>query len=208
MFTASHFKLIRKYCLQDLEELLSYLHIPMPNFEMGDEYKIYEDLDRKIELAINKAMMSKSIISGYMNFLTVGGVVYAQNETPKQLLSKILSNQEKIIKGMSTTAIRNEKNDKKTQSSNSSAGLIGAGVGVIALTLGGVALASKPSPLIIIAGLVIGGACIFGGLKNGLSSEKNIDNATTTIKPFMSEQQLKSLLKTLSTVDRIFNKIS
>ena len=71
MFTASHFKLMRKKCPSEFEELLNILQITKPDFENCDEYEIYEKLDTDIEDRLKSQMRSNSISEGYSNLVVV-----------------------------------------------------------------------------------------------------------------------------------------
>ena len=97
MFNAAEFRLIRTNCLPQMETLLQNLSIAKPNWNMGDEYRLYEQLDEEITRNICRLMKSSSIIDGYSYLLKLGNISYDFSETDKELLGKIVSNKDKII---------------------------------------------------------------------------------------------------------------
>ena len=104
MFTAAEYRLIRKHCPEKLDNLLENLKIRKPNWDAGDEFRIYEKLDEEIVQKICQLMKSDSIISGYTNFMTLGNLPFDYSETDNKLLATILENQEKILNGLTLTA--------------------------------------------------------------------------------------------------------
>ena len=99
MFTATEFRLIREKCLPDLQNLLAMLNIPEPNWDSGNEFKIYEKLDDEIVKRVCQFMKSESIIDGYTKLMTLGGLKFKYSETDNELLAKILQNKEKVMRG-------------------------------------------------------------------------------------------------------------
>ena len=88
MFTAADIKLIRRFCLDDFYELLDRLNIEKPDFNAGDEFEIYEDLDKRIDNAICEKLKSSSLIEGYAKLLDCGMIEFQLNETMNELLKK------------------------------------------------------------------------------------------------------------------------
>ena len=100
MFTAAEFRLIKSNCLPKMENLLTNLGIPIPNWNSGDEFQIYDKLDNDITNKICQLMKSSSIIDGYTMLLKIGELSYGYDETDNELLEKIVRNKEKIIQGV------------------------------------------------------------------------------------------------------------
>ena len=99
MFVAVEFQNMRSRCPSELETLLKKLSVPKPDWS-GDEYRTYEQLDNDITRKICAAMKSSSVIEGYTNLLKLGGVSYDYSETDNELLDKIISNGDKILRGL------------------------------------------------------------------------------------------------------------
>ena len=97
MFTVSAFKLIRRNCPEDLDKLLKLLAVDKPNWDRDDEFKIAQELDRKINKELCALLDSNSDIDGYAKLLERGEVEFSFSETRKELLEKILANRDKIL---------------------------------------------------------------------------------------------------------------
>ncbi len=98
MFTAAEFRLIRENCTGDLQKLLAILKISDPNWS-GDEFKIYEKLDAEIVNRICRLLKSESILEGYTNLMTFGGLKFNYSETENELLATILQNKDSVMRG-------------------------------------------------------------------------------------------------------------
>ena len=109
MFTAADFRLIRKNCLSDLESLLKNLSINLPNFDNGDEFKIYSDLDKEITEKICRLMKSSTVIDGYTKLLKLGDISYSYSETDDMLLDKIIMNGNIIVSNLRNVVRVHEK---------------------------------------------------------------------------------------------------
>ena len=96
MFTAAEFRLIRENCPAQLNALLKNLNIPIPDWQSGDEFALYEKLDDAIVKQICRRLKSESVIEGYTNLMTLGGLHFDYSETDNELLTTILQNQETI----------------------------------------------------------------------------------------------------------------
>ena len=99
MFNANKMQLIRSSCLPDFESFLKKISVSVPNWNNGDEFQIYRELDGEITKKICRLMESSSIIDGYTKLLDLGGVSYNFSETDNELLEKIINNKEKIFQG-------------------------------------------------------------------------------------------------------------
>ena len=79
MFTVSAFKLIRRNCPEDLDKLLKLLEVDKkPNWDRDDEFKIAQELDRRIDKKLCALLDSNSDIAmpscsnvAQWNFLSV-----------------------------------------------------------------------------------------------------------------------------------------
>lgn len=100
MFTAAEFRLIRERCPDKLNVLLKNLGIEKPNWNDDKEFEIYAKLDDEIVNRICRRMKSESIIEGYTNLMTLGGLHFDYSETDNELLSTILADKEKIQNGL------------------------------------------------------------------------------------------------------------
>ena len=99
MFKATDFKLIRRDCPEELKKLLQLLKIPMPNFNSGDEFKIYSELDNDIDKAFCSKLNCDSDLDGYAKLLDLGGIKFDSGETRNNMLKKVLANRDKILQG-------------------------------------------------------------------------------------------------------------
>lgn len=210
MFTASHFKLIRKECPDELAELLSSLNIPLPDFDNGDEYDIYADLDQKIENDLKRQMKNDSILGGYMTLLNKGKISFSRKEILWQLLEKIVINNDKVLQGLTKPA------------SNVSSGVTSQHVkpyrGRSPLTIGGGALvvaslayaifASKPNMVLCGIGLLLGGLGVVKGERSRATITSPAIRTQTIDNVVMSEFQAEKLLADLKQVYEIYRKIS
>lgn len=199
MFKATDFKLIRRYCSDDLNELLWLLKIPVPNFSGGDEFEIYGKLDRAIDEKFCALLNCKSDLDGYAKLLDLGGIKFDSGETRNSMLKKVLANREKILQVASAQA-----GDKNSASSNSgsSAPLIVGGI-LIAGALGYAALTDEPNHLITGAGVIAGIATIGFGLSGG----KKSDSSPLPSQKNLSRAQVENVLPILERVNKIFDSI-
>lgn len=199
MFTASHFKLMRKKCLSEIDKLLNIMQIPAPNFEHGDEYKIYEELDRNIEQKLKLQLNSDSISIGYSKLLGIAGLQFNRGETPNQHIEKILANRDKILQSFSTSTTPSASN-VETQSHMPLIAGAGFGGGLAAL-LSYLILDDGPNAIASGAGVAVG----FVLPKIFRSSG---DNKSPSNEDKLSRAQVETVLKTLEQIDIIFKKIN
>lgn len=101
MFSVSAFKLIRRNCPEDFDKLLKLLAVDNPNWELDDEFKLAQELDRKIDKKLCALLDSDSDIDGYAKLLECGEVEFSFSETRKDLLKKILLNRDRILRDSS-----------------------------------------------------------------------------------------------------------
>ena len=99
MFTAAEYRLIRGGCLSDLQKLLAMLNISEPNWNGGDEFRIYEKVDDEIINRVCRLMKSESIIDGYTKFMKFGNLHFDYSETDNELLATILKNKNSVMHG-------------------------------------------------------------------------------------------------------------
>ena len=104
MFKATDFKLIRRLCPDELNKLLRLLEIDAPNFDDGDEFEIYKDLDSAIDRKFCDRLNCKSDLDGYAKLLDRGGIEFDSGETRNSMLKKVLANRETILHGQPVTA--------------------------------------------------------------------------------------------------------
>ena len=173
MFTAAEFRLIRENCLSDLQKLLSMLNIKEPNWQSGDEFVIYEKLDDEIVERVCRLMKSESVIEGYTNLMTFGGLHFNYSETDNELLATILQNQNAVKRGatqsvtvqQTTTEMQPQKVTKTVERKVMQPLFIVVG---IALIIAGVALSNS----IGIIGAAVAGLIGFGSLGLGINGKK------------------------------------
>ena len=99
MFTAAEYRLIRENCLSDLQKLLAMLNISEPNWNGGDEFRIYEKVDDEIINRVCRLMKSESIIDGYTKLMKFGNLHFDYSETDNELLATILKNKNSVMHG-------------------------------------------------------------------------------------------------------------
>ena len=99
MFTAAEYRLIREKCPGDFQKLLAKLGIAEPNWNSGDEFRIYEKVDDEIIFRLCQLMKSESIIDGYTKLLKFGGVHFDYSETDNEMLERIVQNKDAVIRG-------------------------------------------------------------------------------------------------------------
>lgn len=98
MFTAAQFRKIRRNCPNEMEKLLGMLGIPSPDWQQEEEYAVYERLDNVIVEKVCKLLKSRSVIEGYISLLKMAGISYSFSETETELLAKIVSHREDILR--------------------------------------------------------------------------------------------------------------
>ena len=102
MFTAAQMQLIRDNCLEDFESLLRELSVSVD--WSGDEYRAYKKIDDELSRKLSARLKSKSVTSGYTSLLKLGDLPYSYNETDSELLSKIIANRNRILRGLEKTS--------------------------------------------------------------------------------------------------------
>ena len=108
MFKTPDFKLIRRNCPEELNKLLELLEINPENFDGGDEFKIYSELDKAIDEKFCERLNCKSDLDGYAKLLDLGGIKFDSGETRNDMLKKVLANRDKIL-GRTTNRSKNFK---------------------------------------------------------------------------------------------------
>ena len=113
MFKKTDFKLIRRDCSEELEKLLKLLDIKYkPDWEHGDEFKIYSELDKAIDEKFCERLNCKSDLDGYAKLLDLGGIKFGLSETRNNMLKKVLANRNKILQGAAAqTSNKNSSSD-------------------------------------------------------------------------------------------------
>ena len=105
MFTADEFQLIRSHCLPDLEKFLKQISVSIPNWNSGDEFKIYDKLGGEITSKMCRLLKSNSIVEGYTKLLKLGKIGYDFSETDNELLNKVVTNKNKILQGVENFSV-------------------------------------------------------------------------------------------------------
>ena len=100
MFSAAEMQLIRSHHAADYESLLSDLSIPIPDWNKGDELRVYDDIDDKLTKKLCGLMKSSTLYDGYTELLKLGGVGYNYSETYNQMLGMVVANRNKILRGL------------------------------------------------------------------------------------------------------------
>lgn len=108
MFKATDFKLILRNCPEELDKLLQLLKISPQNFNDGNEFDIYDKLDKAIDKAFCAKLNCKSDLDGYAKLLDLGGIEFDLSETRNNMLKKILANRKKIW-GQTTNHVKDFK---------------------------------------------------------------------------------------------------
>lgn len=194
MYTPSDFKLIRRNCPNEMTALLNNLGIKNPDFNAGDEYEIYSQLDDTLDKKISEILKSKSVLEGYTKLLDLGGVAYSTSETRVELLGKILANREKILQAASVQ----DKNSAQT-SNNLPLDKIGA---LFLLTAAGYYFMSDEPNNLITGALGIAG---IAGIGFSFASKSNDVEPQSQIQ--FSPTELKNIFPILDNVKRIFDLI-
>ena len=195
MYTAADFKLMRRICPDEMNDLLNNLGIKIPDFNSKDEFEIYSELDEEIDAKISAKLKSNSVLEGYTKLLDAGGIDFKLSETRIELLKKIIANREKILKGASAQ----EKNSAQTSENTPAVAIVG---GIILICAAGYfAMSDEPNTIIAIVGVVLGIAGIIFGM-NG-----NKKNVATQPQGQISRQEFENILPILIKVDRIFDTI-
>jgi len=107
MFKATDFKLIRRNCPKELDKLLQRMKIPAPNFNSGNEFELYDKLDKEIDEKFCERLNCKSDLDGYAKLLDIGGIKFGLSETRNNMLKKVLANREKILQGAAAQVVNN-----------------------------------------------------------------------------------------------------
>lgn len=107
MFKATDFKLILRNCPEELDKLLQLLKISPQNFNDGNEFDIYDKLDKEIDEKFCELLNCKSDLDGYAKLLDIGGIKFGLSETRNNMLKKVLANREKILQGAAAQVVNN-----------------------------------------------------------------------------------------------------
>ena len=107
MFKATDFKLIRRNCPEELDKLLQRMKIPAPNFNSGNEFELYDKLDKEIDEKFCERLNCKSDLDGYAKLLDIGGIKFGLSETRNNMLKKVLANRDKILQGAAAQVVNN-----------------------------------------------------------------------------------------------------
>ena len=99
MFTAVEFRLIREKCPADFQKLLAILNISEPNWNSGDEFRIYEKLDDEIVSKVCYLLKSNAVIVGYEKLLAMGDLKFDYSKTDNEVLATIIENKNAVMRG-------------------------------------------------------------------------------------------------------------
>ena len=108
MLTATEICQLRKRSPAQLDDMIKKLGIAPPQWKDDNECTLAARLDDAVTEELSKLLKSESVISGYINLLTIGKIPFRFNETDNELLSKIVHSKEKI-----TEEIRRRANKGK-----------------------------------------------------------------------------------------------
>ena len=221
MFTATEFRLIGVKCLPDLQNLLAMLNIPEPNWDSGNEFKIYEKLDDEIVKRVCQLMKSESIIDGYTKLMAFGDLKFKYSETDNELLAKILQNKEKVMRG-ATQAVHSaqetitESQPQKIQKTIEKKVLLpGFIICGIVLIIAGIALSdfigTIGAGIAVILGLVSAALGFKGKIEKetveveGAPVQKKVVSETK-IAPF-TRTEIQQILEVLIQIDTVIRAI-
>lgn len=192
MFTAAEFRLIREKCLSDFQKLLAMLNINEPNWNGGDEFRIYEKVDDEIVNRVCRLMKSESIIEGYTNLMTFGGLHFDYSETDNELLATIIQNKDSVMRGatqaivQSTPQVTTSKPQKITKTVEKKILLPGFIVVGILLIIVGIALSDS------IGTIGAGIAGVLGFISLALGFKGKIIQETITVDGAPVQTQVNS----------------
>ena len=105
MFTADEFQLIRSHCLPDLEKFLKQISVPIPNWNSGDEFRIYDKVGDEITNKMCRLLKSNSVVEGYTKLLKLGNISYDFSEIDSELLNKVVTNKNKILQSLENFSV-------------------------------------------------------------------------------------------------------
>ena len=109
MFTAVEFKLIREKCPEKLDALLANLKIEKPNWNVGDEFRIYEKLDDEIVSKVCQLLKSNAVIVGYEKLLAMGDLKFDYSKTDNEILNEVLHFEKQIKNRLQEKLVEYEK---------------------------------------------------------------------------------------------------
>ena len=228
MFNATEFRQIRKVCPDDLANLLQQLGIAVPEWDSEDEFKIYARLDDRITDKLSRLMKTDSVIGGYMELLSLGGVDFSFSETDNALLNKVVSNRDKVISGATRpgapkkkaspkVAAATAKKVRRIEQAQISTGSVVMG-GVVAIV--GIGFFATGNPILGGVTVAAGGLGVAIGLKGKTvvrevvietpkttQQEKVQETAATSSQPPFSEMEIKKVLAVLNQVNKIVQAI-
>ena len=218
MFTAAEYRLIRKHCFPEFQKLISKLNIPEPNWEAGNEFRIYEKLDEEIVQKICQLMKSDSIISGYTKFMTFGNLPFDYSETDNKLLDTILNNKSAVMNGATKPQVITssaQKNISSTQKVTKHKTLTGALVLGLILIIAGLALIFAESSTVGGAAAVILGivAVILGAKGKTVTEEIQVNSpqnstvTTQTINPQFTNAEMQQIFDVLEQTNKVIKSI-
>lgn len=228
MFTAAEYRLIRENCLADLQKLLAMLNMSEPNWNVGDEFRIYEKVDEGIIERVCRLMKSESVIEGYTKLMTLGGLPFDYSETDNELLATILKNKDYVMRGatqavstkQTVTENRPQKITKTVEEKKPKPAFIAGGIGLILIGIGiaiynavaedaDIGMAVILIPIVAgVAGLIIG----FNGetvtktvTVDGPPAQKKV--TAETKKAAFTESEIRQVFEILSQINKIVRSI-
>ena len=221
MFTAAEFRLIQKNCPEKLDALLENLRIKKSDWNSGNEFKIYEKLDDEIVSRVCRLMKSESIIDGYTNLITLGGLQFNYSETDNELLATILQNKEKITRGAiqaaqsEPTTVTESQPQKVQKTIEKKVLLPGFIVAGIVLIIAGIALSdfigTIGAGIAVILGLVSAALGFKGKIEKetveveGAPVQKKVVSETK-IAPF-TRTEIQQIFEVLTQINKIVRAI-
>ena len=100
MFTVSELEVMREDCPAELDALLNSIGLSnaLPTDENADKFSAYQRLDEMLTQAVCSRLKSETVMEGCINLLRMANIQFSYNETLRELIAKIIANQDAVRK--------------------------------------------------------------------------------------------------------------
>ena len=221
MFTAVEFRLIRENCLADFQKLLTMLSISEPNWNSGDEFRIYEKIDDEIVNRVCHLLKSNAVIVGYEKLISLGGLKFDYSKTDNEVLATIIENKNIIMRGATqaaqltqekTVETKPQKTVKTVEKKILLPGFIVVGV---VLIIAAIVLVTQDLTI----GAIVAGVLGFVGLALGFNGKtvketvevdgKPVQNKSTSVtsKAEFTNAEIQKVFEVLTQIHKIVSLI-
>ena len=100
MFTVSELEVMREDCPAELDALLNSVGLSnaLPADDKEDKFSSYQKLDEMLTRAVCSRLKAETAMEGCINLLRMANIPFGYNETLRELIAKIIANQDAVRK--------------------------------------------------------------------------------------------------------------